>query len=80
LRADGFRAEMHDGASGALGARIRRAKTEKVPYVLVVGDTDVENGTVGVNARAATTPTAMLHSMTSRRASAKKSPNTVDSQ
>lgn len=51
LRADGFRAEMHDGSSGALGARIRRAKTEKVPYVLVVGDTDVENGTVGVNAR-----------------------------
>src|ERR1700745_367852 len=32
LRADGFRAEMHDGAAGALGARIRRAKTEKVPY------------------------------------------------
>ena len=27
-----------DGASGALGKRIRKAKTEKVPYVLVVGD------------------------------------------
>ena len=36
---------------GALGARIRKAKTEKVPYVLVVGDDDVENDTVGVNAR-----------------------------
>jgi len=56
LRADGFRAEMHDGAAGALGARIRRAKTEKVPYVLVVGDTDVENGTVGVNARGSDDP------------------------
>jgi threonyl-tRNA synthetase len=56
LRADGFRAEMHDGSSGALGARIRRAKTEKVPYVLVVGDTDVENGTVGVNARGSDDP------------------------
>jgi threonyl-tRNA synthetase len=56
LRADGFRAEMHDGVSGALGARIRRAKTEKVPYVLVVGDTDVENGTVGVNARGSDDP------------------------
>jgi threonyl-tRNA synthetase len=47
---------MHDGAAGALGARIRRAKTEKVPYVLVVGDTDVENGTVGVNARGSDDP------------------------
>jgi threonyl-tRNA synthetase len=56
LRADGFRAEMHDGSAGALGARIRRSKTEKVPYVLVVGDTDVENGTVGVNARGADDP------------------------
>jgi threonyl-tRNA synthetase len=56
LRTDGFRAEMHDGSAGALGARIRRSKTEKVPYVLVVGDTDVENGTVGVNARGADDP------------------------
>jgi threonyl-tRNA synthetase len=51
LRSSGFRAEMHDGASGALNARIRRAKTEKVPHVLVVGDADVEHGTVGVNTR-----------------------------
>jgi threonyl-tRNA synthetase len=56
LSADGFRAETHDGSAGALGARIRRAKTEKVPYVLVVGDTDVENGTVGVNARGSDDP------------------------
>jgi threonyl-tRNA synthetase len=51
LRAEGFRAELVDGDHGALGARIRRAKVEKVPYVLVVGDTDVEQGTVGVNRR-----------------------------
>ena len=51
LRAAGFRAELLDGAAGALNARIRRAKTEKVPHVLVVGDTDVEHGTVGVNTR-----------------------------
>ena len=56
LRADGFRAETHDGSSGALGNRIRKAKTEKIPYVLVVGDTDVENSTVGVNARGAADP------------------------
>ncbi|MDQ1475692.1 MAG: threonyl-tRNA synthetase, partial [Actinomycetota bacterium] len=36
--------------------RIRRAKTEKVPYILVVGDDDVENGTVGVNQRGSDQP------------------------
>jgi threonyl-tRNA synthetase len=56
LKAEGFRADMVDGSAGALGARIRRAKTEKVPYVLVVGDSDVEHGTVGVNARGTDQP------------------------
>ena len=46
----GFRAEMVP-ADDPLGARIRRAKLEKVPYVLVVGDDDVAAGTVGVNPR-----------------------------
>ena len=51
LRAGGFRAELVDAHADTLGARVRRAKLEKVPYVLVVGDDDVEHGTVGVNAR-----------------------------
>ncbi|TMM13498.1 MAG: threonine--tRNA ligase [Actinobacteria bacterium] len=55
LRADGFRADV-DEADEPLGARIRRAKLEKVPYVLVVGDDDVQAGTVGVNARGSATP------------------------
>jgi threonyl-tRNA synthetase len=42
---------MIDGTHGTLGARVGRAKREKVPYVLVVGDQDVEAGTVGVNKR-----------------------------
>jgi threonyl-tRNA synthetase len=50
LRAEGFRADTV-GASEPLGSRIRRAKLEKLPYVLVVGDDDVEHGTVGVNPR-----------------------------
>jgi len=55
LRAAGFRAET--GPAGEpLGARIRRAKLQKVPYVLVVGDEDVAAGTVGVNARSAERP------------------------
>lgn len=43
-------------ATEPLGARIRRAKLEKVPYILVVGDDDVASGTVGVNARGSNDP------------------------
>ncbi|HPB45734.1 MAG TPA: His/Gly/Thr/Pro-type tRNA ligase C-terminal domain-containing protein, partial [Microthrixaceae bacterium] len=39
------------GADETLGNRIRKAKGEKLPYVLVVGDDDVAARTVGVNAR-----------------------------
>ena len=56
LKSQGFRAEMVDGSHGALGARIRRAKMEKVPYVLVVGDDDADHGTVGVNKRGTNDP------------------------
>jgi threonyl-tRNA synthetase len=55
LAAAGVRAEADD-AGEPLGARIRRAKLEKVPYVLVVGDSDVAEGTVGVNARGSDEP------------------------
>jgi len=50
LATEGFRADMVD-ATEPLGGRIRKAKLEKLPYVLVVGDDDVEHGTVGVNPR-----------------------------
>ena len=56
LRAEGFRAELVDAANDSLRARIRRAKLEKVPYVLVVGDEDAEGGTVGVNRRGSDEP------------------------
>lgn len=51
LRAAGFRVETTEATHDTLGARVRTGKVEKVPYVLVVGDSDVENRTVGVNAR-----------------------------
>jgi threonyl-tRNA synthetase len=51
LKGDGRRVEILHAHSDSLGARIRRAKVEKVPYVLVVGDDDVNDRTVGVNAR-----------------------------
>ncbi|MEE2805783.1 MAG: threonine--tRNA ligase [Actinomycetota bacterium] len=50
LKAQGFRAEMVE-ADNPLGSRIRKGKLEKLPYILVVGDTDVENDTAGVNPR-----------------------------
>jgi threonyl-tRNA synthetase len=56
LHAEGFRAEMHDAAGDTLKARVRRAKLQKVPYVLVVGDEDAEAGTVGVNHRGSEHP------------------------
>jgi threonyl-tRNA synthetase len=50
LKGHGFRTEVV-ASDETLGNRIRRAKGEKVPYVLVVGDDDVAHGTVGVNPR-----------------------------
>ena len=50
LKAAGLRVEISH-ADDQLGKRIRNAKIEKIPYVLVVGDDDVANGTVGVNPR-----------------------------
>jgi threonyl-tRNA synthetase len=50
LRGEGFRVDSVDATDG-LGRRIRAAKLEKLPYVLVVGDDDVAAGTLGVNSR-----------------------------
>jgi threonyl-tRNA synthetase len=50
LRTEGFRVEVAD-AEEPLGARIRKAKLDKVPHVVVVGDDDVANDTVGDNPR-----------------------------
>jgi threonyl-tRNA synthetase len=38
-------------ASNSLGKRIRDVKSQKIPYVLVVGSEDIESQTVGVNPR-----------------------------
>ena len=50
LKTAGFRVGT-DSANEPLGNRIRKAKLEKLPYVLVVGDDDVANRTLGVNPR-----------------------------
>ena len=50
MKAAGYRVDVVE-ATDQLGKRIRNAKLEKIPYVLVVGDDDVAAGTVGVNPR-----------------------------
>ena len=50
LESEGIRVEYHR-PDNPLGKRIRDAKTQKHPYVLVVGGDDVANGTLGVNPR-----------------------------
>ena len=55
LRAEGFRVEA-SAADEPLGKRVRAGKVAKVPYVLVVGDDDAANRTVGVNARGSKKP------------------------
>ena len=45
-----------DPADEPLGKRVRAGKVDKVPHVLVVGDDDASNGTVGDNARGADAP------------------------
>lgn len=50
LKSRGFRVDMAE-ASDPLGKRIRTAKQQKVPYILVVGADDVAAGTLGVNPR-----------------------------
>ena len=51
LEAQGFRVEA-DYRNEKIGKKIRDAQMEKVPYMVVVGDRDMENGTVSPRHRA----------------------------
>ena len=51
LDAAGVRAEC-DERNEKIGKKIRETTLEKVPYMLVLGDRDIENGTVSVRTRA----------------------------
>jgi len=52
LTSAGFRVEL-DGRVEKIGYKIREAQLQKVPYMLIVGDKEVAEGTVGVRHRAA---------------------------
>ncbi len=50
LEAKGIRCEIDD-RSEKIGFKIRSAQLEKVPYMLLAGDKDIENNTVSVRSR-----------------------------
>ncbi len=50
LEGRGIRCEIDD-RSEKIGFKIRSAQMEKIPYMLVAGDKDIENGTVSVRSR-----------------------------
>src|SRR5262249_23227291 len=50
LRTRGLRVDL-DLGSDKLGAKIRRAQVEKIPYMLVLGDKEVAAGTVSPRTR-----------------------------
>ena len=50
LEDKGFRCEVDD-RSEKIGYKIREAQLEKVPYMVVVGDKDIENNTVSIRKR-----------------------------
>jgi threonyl-tRNA synthetase len=50
LKMRGIRADL-DLSNDKLGAKIRRAQMEKIPYMLVVGDKEVASGTVAARQR-----------------------------
>ncbi len=51
LKAAGLRATV-DGRNEKIGYKIREAQLQKVPYMLVIGDREVAEGTVSVRTRA----------------------------
>jgi threonyl-tRNA synthetase len=50
LRAQGIRAEV-DSRSEKMNAKIRDAETQKIPFILIVGDREVESRSVSVRRR-----------------------------
>ncbi len=50
LREAGIRTEI-DNSNESLGKKIRAAKSEKIPYVIVIGDKEVESGKLTIETR-----------------------------
>ena len=65
LKDAGLRAEI-DAANESLGKKIRNAKQEKVPYLFVVGDKEIEANAVGVETRSGSEGPKPLGEMVAR--------------
>lgn len=50
LTNDGYRVTIDDSAN-TLKYKVRNAQLEKVPYMIIIGDKDIENGTISVRNR-----------------------------
>ncbi len=58
LKAAGLRVQIDDGLD-RMGAKIRTAQLQKIPYMLVVGDKEAESGQVALRLRNGDNPGAM---------------------
>ena len=65
LKDAGLRAELDD-ANDSLGKKIRNAKTQKIPYLFVLGDKEVKANTVTVENRTASEGPMPLDIMVAR--------------
>jgi threonyl-tRNA synthetase len=50
LKAAGIRVEVND-SNDRMNSKIRQAQLQKVPYMLVAGDREIESGTLAVRTR-----------------------------
>lgn len=50
LRAAGFRVSIDDSKE-SMGKRVRQAKQEKLPYLIIIGDKEAESGTLTIEGR-----------------------------
>ncbi|RPJ52032.1 MAG: threonine--tRNA ligase [Chloroflexi bacterium] len=58
LKAAGLRVQVDDGAE-RMQAKIRNAQTQKIPYMLVTGDKEIEQGAVALRLRSGENPGLM---------------------
>ncbi len=58
MRADGLRVKVDD-RSERMNAKIRDAQNQKIPYMLIVGDQEMENKQVSLRLRSGENPGAL---------------------
>ena len=82
LEDDGFRVDI-ENRSWTLGRKIREAQTDRVPYMVIVGSDEVDDGTIAVRDRREretqdVDPDAFLAHLRDERAEKRDSPDFLD--